>query len=472
MSEKVVTRFAPSPTGFLHIGGARTALFNWVFARSQGGEFLLRIEDTDQKRSTTDAIEAILKGMDWLGLQPDAAPLFQSKQQQRHIEVAELLIQSGHAYISHASEDEINSIREDAREAGVAPRYPGRDCQDKNQTRDGAVVRFKAPLSGETVIIDKVQGEVVVRNDQLDDLVLLRSDGSPTYMLAVVVDDYDMGVTHVIRGDDHLVNAARQMQIYQSLDWPIPQFAHIPLIHGADGAKLSKRHGALGAETYRSMGYLREAMVNYLIRLGWSHGDDEIMSVEQMVEWFNLEGINKAPARFDITKLDFINSHYIREADDDKLIDELKYLLDNHEQSLDIPFEANKIDFDKLKAALPFLRERAKTLIDLINSANYLFLSIPLQFDDKASKQLEAEGVDSILSGAYFALEASSQWDHLSIETALKDYATSQNLKFGKIAPPLRAILTGSMVSPGIYDVLYSLGKEESLKRIQAKISI
>ena len=466
MSQPIITRFAPSPTGYLHIGGARTALFNWAFAQSQGGQFLLRIEDTDKARSTTEAIDAILKGMDWLGLRADGEAVFQSKQQDRHIEVAHQLLESGHAYRSYASDEEIEEIRAKAREAGVAARYPGRDEPIADEFKDRSVVRFKAPIEGETTINDLVQGDVTIRNDQLDDLVLLRSDGTPTYMLAVVVDDHDMGITHVIRGDDHLTNCAKQIQIYNALKWDLPHFAHIPLIHGSDGAKLSKRHGALGAEAYKAMGYLPEAMRNYLARLGWSHGDDEIIPTDKLIEWFDLDGINKAPARFDMAKLDHINGHYITKSSDDEVLGALKSLIDDNEFTPELSYSADLIDLERLKPCLPFLRDRAKTLIELIETAAYLFRSCPLDMDAKAQKALEKEGVSEILKGVHAQFTSLEDWNRDSIEALLKDYAKIHDLKFGKIAPPLRSALTGSMVSPGIYDVIHSLGRDEVLKRL------
>lgn len=466
MSSKVVTRFAPSPTGYLHIGGARTALFNWAFARANGGKFLLRIEDTDKERSTQDAVDAIMEGLSWLGLDADEPPVFQSSRAERHVEVVNELLKSGHAYLSYAPDQEIERVRAEARAAGVAPRYPGRHEPLTLAKRDESVVRFKAPLDGETVIHDIVQGDVTIRNDQIDDLVLLRSDGTPTYMLAVVVDDHDMGITHVIRGDDHLTNCARQIQIYKALGWDLPVFAHIPLIHGADGAKLSKRHGALGAEQYKAMGYLPEGLRNYLARLGWSHGDEEIISTEQLIEWFDLEGINKAPARFDIAKLDHVNGHYIREADPTKLIEDLKSLIQKGLPDLELPYFVEKIDYEAFLAAMPFLQERAKTLLELLSVASYLFVTTPLPMEDKARKILENAEVKSILMGLSYRLEQINDWERDELETVLKQYAADEELKFGKIAPPLRAVLTGTSNSPGIYDVLYSLGRKQSLHRI------
>ncbi len=479
MPQTVITRFAPSPTGYLHIGGARTALFNWAFARANQGKFLLRIEDTDQARSTTKAVDAIEQGLNWLELTPDEAPVFQSKQQVRHSEIANQLLSAGHAYRSFASDEEIETIRQEARAAGVAARYPGRD-EPIGADQEGSVIRFKAPLEGETLISDLVQKDVIIANDQLDDFVLMRADGSPTYMLAVVVDDHDMGITHVIRGDDHLTNCARQIQIYNALAWTLPQFAHIPLIHGADGAKLSKRHGALGAEQYQAMGYLAPAMRNYLARLGWSHGDDEIIPTDKLIEWFDLDGVNKAPARFDFDKLNHINGHYIRTLETNDLLGAISAMVglddfgkDNNDGvAPKLDFDQSLIDYDKLGAALPFLRERSKTLIELLNSARYLFVSVPLEIDEKAQKNLSAETAKPLLLDLHKQLQICSEWDKEALESLLKGFASDQGLKFGKIAPVLRSVLTGSTVSPGIYDVLYSLGKQESLKRIESFLKL
>lgn len=467
MSDKIVTRFAPSPTGFLHIGGARTALFNWAYARAKGGKFLLRIEDTDRARSTTEAIDAIMAGMKWLGLEADEAPVYQSKRQARHVEIATKLLQSGHAYRSYAPDQELEKVRAEARAAGVAPRYPGRHEPLAMAKRGEYVVRFKSPIEGETVIHDEVQGDVVIKNDQLDDLVLLRSDGTPTYMLAVVVDDHDMGITHVIRGDDHLTNCARQIQIYKALGWELPVFAHIPLIHGADGAKLSKRHGALGAEQYKALGYLPEGLQNYLARLGWSHGDEEIITTEQLIEWFDLDAINKAPARFDIQKLDHVNGHYIREADDDRLIADLKELISSGEMTHEFSYDVRKIEFDRFKDALPFLKERAKTLIELLEVASYLFVSLPIPMEDKAAKSIKDAPALDILKGLADELANVPSFEKEALEASLKGFAEKRELKFGKVAQPLRAVLTGTPNSPGIYDVLVSLGQEETLRRIR-----
>lgn len=465
MTDEIVTRFAPSPTGYLHIGGARTALFNWAYAKGRGGRFLLRIEDTDRARSSEAAIAAIHQGLDWLGLEADAAPIFQSERQKRHVEVADALLASGAAYRSFASDEEIEEIRRRARESGTAARYPGRDEDIRDIETKDFVIRFKAPLDGETVIDDQVQGEVRIRNDQLDDLVLLRSDGTPTYMLAVVVDDHDMGVSHVIRGDDHLTNCARQIQIYEALDWRLPVFAHIPLIHGDDGAKLSKRHGALGAEQYQLMGYLPEAMRNYLARLGWAHGDDEIFSTEAFVSWFDFEGMNKAPARFDMAKLDHINGHYIREMSDDELLSAIDDLLKLKSIAPLLSYDPSLISKERLSPAIGFLKERAKTLIELLETAAYLFQTCPLKFDEKAMNTLNSEASQN-LEGVRGVMDRTGKWTKDDLELAIKGFLADNGLKFGKLAPALRAVLTGRMVSPGIYDVLLSLGRDEVLRRI------
>lgn len=459
----VITRFAPSPTGFLHIGGARTALFNWVYARHCGGRFLLRIEDTDRERSTPEAIAAILDGLSWLGLDWDEEPVYQSQRAARHQEVAGEMLNRGAAYRCYATPDELESMREKARAGGKAFRYDGSWRErDPTEAPVGApyAVRLKAPREGETVIRDHVQGDVVIANSELDDLVLLRSDGTPTYMLAVVVDDHDMGVTHVVRGDDHLINAARQMHIFQALGWDIPEFAHIPLIHGPDGAKLSKRHGALGVEAYRDMGYLPAGLRNYLMRLGWSHGDDEIFSMEQAIEWFDLDAVKKAPARIDFAKLASVNAHYIRTMPDDDLLAELKsYIERTRDWSLDDEAEA------RLRIALPALKERAKTLDELAQNGYFLIASRPLDVDENAAKALTPEG-RAALGVAAGALGAVRGWSPEEIEASLRTAADESGLKFGQIAQPLRAALTGTTQAPGIIEVLAALGREESLGRI------
>ena len=458
----VVTRFAPSPTGYLHIGGARTALFNWLFARHHGGQYLLRIEDTDKARSTQPAIDAILDGLGWLGISGDGDPYFQSQFEKRHAEVAHALIERGAAYRCYLTPEELASRRERAQ----AERRPFRI---ENEWRDADpaaapegspyVIRIKAPNEGETAIDDLVQGRVTVANAEIDDFVLLRSDGTPTYMLAVVVDDHDMGVTHIIRGDDHLNNAFRQLAIIRAMDWPEPVYAHIPLIHGADGAKLSKRHGALGVDNYRDeMGILPEALSNYLLRLGWGHGDDEIISREQAVEWFDLDHVGKSPSRFDLKKLENLNGHYLREAADSRLADLVAPTMGigPDEQAL-------------LVRAMPELKARAHDLNQLAEGAEFLFANRPLAVDEKAAALLTEEARGH-LDLARTALSAVSNWDHDSIDAAVREVAESNGIKLGKLAQPLRAALTGKTTSPGIFDVLVFLGKDESLARIADQI--
>ena len=469
MSAPVVTRFAPSPTGFLHIGGVRTALFNWLYARKHGGRFVLRIEDTDRARSTQQAIDAILQGLRWMQLDWDGQPVFQHARADRHREIAEQLLAAGQAYRCYCSPEELAEMREAARAEGRPPGYDGR-WRDRDLSEAPAgiapVIRFKAPTEGKTVIRDQVQGEVTYANAVLDDLILLRSDGSPTYMLSVVVDDHDMGITHVIRGDDHLTNAARQLQIYAALGWQPPTFAHIPLIHGADGAKLSKRHGALGVEAYRDMGYLPEALRNYLVRLGWAHGDQEIFSTEEMVALFDLSGINKAAARFDIRKLEALNGHYIRHGKDSVLIAHLRALLPH----LDDAPQLSEADWHLLKKAMPGLKERAKTLLELWQSAAFLFAKRPLEMAPKAARLLDEAGRQA-LAGVAVPLGELQDWSLENIEAAIRSYAQQADLKLGKVAQPLRAALTGTTTSPGIFDVLYVLGQQESLARIADQIA-
>jgi glutamyl-tRNA synthetase len=455
----VVTRFAPSPTGFLHIGGARTALFNWLFARHHGGKFLLRIEDTDRARSTAEAIEAILDGMRWLDLDWDGTEYYQLQFAARHAEVAQQLLERGAAYRCYMTSEELQAQRE----AAQAERRPfrltsrWRDCADAPSPDAPFVIRLKAPREGETVIDDRVQGRVTVQNAELDDFVLLRSDGTPTYMLAVVVDDHDMGVTHVIRGDDHLNNAFRQLGIISAMDWPEPTYAHVPLIHGADGAKLSKRHGALGVDSYRDeLGILPEALSNYLLRLGWGHGDDEIISREQAVQWFDLDHVGKSPSRFDLKKLENLNGHYIRAADDARLAT----LVAARRGGL------QGDDLALLERAMPELKARAKDLNELAAAADFLFVHRPLVIEEKAAELLtdEARG---LLGHLHRALQAPTEWDSESIEAAIKAVAEEAGLKLGKVAQPLRAALTGRTTSPGIFDVLVLLGQGESLGRIE-----
>lgn len=461
-SVQVVTRFAPSPTGYLHIGGARTALFNWLFARRHGGTFLLRIEDTDRQRSTDDAIRAILDGMKWLGLEWDGEAVSQFARADRHQEIAHSLLASGHAYRCYATADEINAAREAARAEKRALRFesPWRDRED-GPADAPHVIRFKAPREGETIIEDKVQGRVRVSNAELDDMVLLRSDGTPTYMLSVIVDDHDMGVTHIIRGDDHLTNAFRQLQVISALGWTAPVYAHIPLIHGADGKKLSKRHGALGVDAYRDMGYLPEALRNYLLRLGWGHGDIEIISTEEATALFALEDIGRGAARFDFKKLDNFNGHYIREANDTRLMKETRPLI---EQSLGRSLKNE--DVDLLLKAMPGLKERAKTLVELAESAHFLFAKRPLELTEKAANILDKPS-RGILARLVSSLTMVETWTEDALEQAVQSVAEQSGVKLGKVAQPMRAALTGSTVSPGIYDVLMVLGREESLGRLK-----
>ncbi|GGG24297.1 glutamate--tRNA ligase [Chelatococcus composti] len=472
MSGTVVTRFAPSPTGFLHIGGARTALFNWLFARHHGGKMLLRIEDTDRERSTEAAIQAILDGLTWLGLHWDGEVVHQFARAERHREVAQELLRQGKAYYCYATPEELEEMRELARKEGRPMRYDGRwRDRDPSEAPPGVkpVVRLKAPQTGETVVDDQVQGRVTWQNKDLDDLVLLRSDGTPTYMLAVVVDDHDMGVTHIIRGDDHLTNAARQTQIYQALGWPVPVMAHIPLIHGPDGAKLSKRHGALGIDAYRSMGYLPAALRNYLVRLGWSHGDQEIFTTEEMIAAFNLSSIGRSPARFDFAKLENLNGHYMRLASDEELVQAIEALLPEIGPARGLGTSLEPELRRKLLAAMPGLKERAKTLIELIDSASYLYASRPLQLDDKARAILD-DAARQRLRPVLSRLEALKSWTPAETEAAVRAAAEEAGIKLGLIAQPLRAALTGRSTSPGLFDVMDVLGREECLARLRDQV--
>jgi glutamyl-tRNA synthetase len=464
----VVTRFAPSPTGFLHIGGARTALFNWLYARGRGGKMLLRIEDTDRERSTQAAIDAILDGLDWLGISWDGDVVYQFSRAARHREVAEALLASGHAYPCYASQDELVQMREAARREGRTKLYNGlwRD-RDPGEAPPGVkpAIRLKAPVAGETVIEDQVQGRVVWQNENLDDLVLLRSDGTPTYMLAVVVDDHDMAVTHVIRGDDHLTNAARQKQIYDALGWTVPVMAHIPLIHGPDGAKLSKRHGALGVEAYRALGYLPSALRNYLVRLGWSHGDQEIFSIEEMIAAFDLPQIGRGPARFDFAKLESLDGHYIRQSDDSALLAAIDRLRPHIADGLELAKRMTPALRQQWLAVMPSLKERAKNLLDIIDGAKFLWTERPIPLDDKASLILtpDARALLGHIAGQLAAVEP---WTSEATEHAVRTFADHKGAKLGAVAQPLRAALTGRTTSPGIFEVLTVLGKNESLARL------
>lgn len=468
-----ITRFAPSPTGFLHIGGARTALFNWLFAKARDGKMLLRIEDTDRQRSSEAAVEAIIDGLSWLGLDWDGEPVSQFAAAARHREAAERLVAEGKAYYCFATAEELAEMREKARAEGRPPRYDGRwRDRDPAEAPPGAtgVIRLKAPQTGETLVDDQVQGEVRFPNKDLDDLVLLRSDGSPTYMLAVVVDDHDMGVTHIIRGDDHLTNAARQTLIFEALGWPVPVMAHIPLIHGPDGAKLSKRHGALGVEAYRAMGYLPEALRNYLVRLGWAHGDAEILSTDEMLRYFSLEGINKSAARFDFAKLEALNGHYIRQSGDAYLVGRIVELLPHVAIETPLKDRLDAVGREKLEAAMPGLKERAKTLVELIDSAAYLFAERPLVMEEKAENIL-ARGGRAVIGEILPVLAKVDDWSIGNLEQAVKSFSEQAELKLGKIAQPLRAALTGRTTSPGIFDVMAVLGREECLDRLRDQLS-
>jgi len=464
----IVTRFAPSPTGFLHIGGARTALFNWLYARGRGGKFLLRIEDTDRARSTDEAIAAIFDGLTWLGLEWDGEPVHQFARAARHREVVEQMLAAGTAYRCYASPEELTEMREKARAEGRSKLYDGRwRDRDPADAPPGVkpAIRLKAPLTGETVIEDQVQGRVVWQNENLDDLVLLRSDGNPTYMLAVVVDDHDMGVTHIIRGDDHLTNGARQTQIYQALGWSVPVMAHIPLIHGPDGAKLSKRHGALGVEAYRAMGYLPVALRNYLVRLGWAHGDQEIFSTDEMIKAFDLPAIGRSPARFDFAKLENLNGHYIRQTADADLVTEIERVLPYVPAGAELAARMTPALREKLVAAMPGLKERAKTLVELIESARYLYADRPLALDDKAAALITPDA-RGLLGHLAHDLATVEPWSAQSAEATVRTYAERAGVKLGAVAQPLRAALTGRTTSPGIFEVLAVLGKTESLARL------
>jgi len=469
MTEPVVTRFAPSPTGFLHIGGGRTALFNWLYARARHGKMLLRIEDTDRERSTAAAIAAIIEGLTWLGLDWDGEIVFQSARAPRHRQIAEQLLAAGKAYRCYASPEELTAMREAARREGRSKLYDGRwRDRDPSEAPAGVkpVIRLRAPLEGETVIEDQVQGRVVWQNTDLDDLVLLRADGTPTYMLAVVVDDHDMAITHIIRGDDHLTNGARQKHIYEALGWGVPIMAHIPLIHGSDGSKLSKRHGALGVDAYRAMGYLPAAMRNYLVRLGWAHGDQEIFTTEEMIAAFDLPQIGRSPARFDFAKLESLNGHYIRATADDALVAELERLLPHIAGGQELASKLTPVLRTKLIAAMPGLKERAKTLVELFDASRFLWADRPLDLNEQAKALLTPE-TKAAITALLPELEATAEWTAAAIETVVRGFAERSGLKLGLVAQPLRAALTGRTTSPPIFDVLAVLGRDESLARLR-----
>jgi glutamyl-tRNA synthetase len=468
MASSVVTRFAPSPTGFLHIGGARTALFNWLYARGRQGKMLLRIEDTDRERSTAAAIAAIIDGLQWLGLNWDGEIVFQYSRAARHREIAEQLLAAGKAYRCYASPEELAEMRAKARTEGRSKLYDGR-WRDRDPAEAPAgvqpTIRLKAPQTGETAVDDQVQGRVVWQNENLDDFVLLRSDRTPTYMLAVVVDDHDMGVTHVIRGDDHLNNGARQTQIYQAMGWTVPIMAHIPLIHGPDGSKLSKRHGALGVDAYRAMGYLPVAMRNYLVRLGWAHGDQEIFSTDEMIKAFDLPQIGRSAARFDFAKLESLNAHYMRATPDADLVTAMEQILTFVAGGNELASKMTPTLRDRLAAAMPGLKERAKTLVELFESSRFIWASRPLTLDEQAQAILTPQA-RSVVTALVPRLTALNEWTAGTTETVLRAYAEETGLKLGAVAQPLRAALTGKTTSPPIFDVLTVLGKDESLARL------
>jgi glutamyl-tRNA synthetase len=458
-----VCRFAPSPTGFLHIGGARTALFNWLFARHHGGVFRLRIEDTDRQRSTQAAIDAILEGLRWLELDWDGEVVHQFARAARHAEIAHELLRQGKAYRCYCTAEELEEMRARARAEGKPPRYDGRwRDRDPADAPTGVApsIRIKAPRDGQTVIRDVVQGDVVIRNDQLDDMILLRGDGTPVYMLSVVVDDHDMGVTHVIRGDDHLNNAARQMMVIEAMGWPVPVYAHIPLIHGADGAKLSKRHGALAVEAYRDMGYLPEAMRNYLLRLGWAHGDEEIISTEQAIAWFDLDAVGRSAARFDFGKLGSVNGHYIRVRDDDSLAHLTSAQLEREPgRPLDETARA------RIRAGMPGLKQRARTIVELAESAEFYTHARPIPIAETGRKLLSEAG-RARLAGYAQRISGLGEWTAAALEAEARDAATAGGAKLGDIAQPVRAALTGTNVSPPVFEVMQVLGRDETLGRI------
>ncbi len=461
----VVTRFAPSPTGYLHIGGARTALFNWLFARHHAGKYVLRVEDTDQKRSTQDAIDKIFEGLSWLGLDHDGDVVYQSQNAGRHAEVAAQLLAEGKAYRCYCSPEELAEMRETAKAGGSTRVYDNR-WRDRDPSQAPAdiepVVRIKMPLDGETTISDLVQGDVTRTNDTLDDFVILRSDGTPTYMLAVVVDDHDMGATHVIRGDDHLNNAFRQFHLYKACGWEVPAFAHIPLIHGADGAKMSKRHGALGVDHYADLGILPETMRNYLLRLGWSHGDDEIISTQQAIEWFNLDSVGRSPARFDMDRLLNLNAHYLKEADPADLSAQVMELAATGTDKSLSPDAQNR-----LTKGISGLVQRVKTINEIADSAGLYLFDAPLTFNDKARDLLANPDTQKHISELAEILGGVTLWDESQLDTAVREYAERNELKLGQVAQPLRAALTGSNVSPGIFEIMVVLGRDETLARLE-----
>ena len=452
-SNKIVTRFAPSPTGFLHIGGARTALFNWLLARHYGGKFVLRIEDTDRERSTQEAVDAILSGLQWLGISWDEEPVFQSTRIDRHVELAKQLVAEGKAYYCYCTPEDLENMRQEALAKGLSPKYNGmwRDRDPKDAPADvKPVIRLKTQQTGQTILNDIVQGQITVSNDQIDDMILVRSDGTPTFMLSVCVDDHEMGITHVLRGDDHLTNTFRHIQIYNAFGWETPTYGHIPLIHGPDGAKLSKRHGALGVEAYRDMGYLPEAVCNCLLRLGWSHGDDEIISREQAIEWFTTDGLGKSASRLDFSKLANLNGHYMREADNNRLLEDL------------LPFIGDVSDEKRrrLLQGMNGLKQRAKTMLELKDIAS-------IYTDDYIPAQVE-DDTKNLLKSINEKLTNIADWTEENLEKELRDFATEAGLGFGKVAQPLRNVLTGRKITPSLFEMLVVFGKQESLCRIES----
>jgi glutamyl-tRNA synthetase len=460
MPTPIITRFAPSPTGYLHIGGARTALFNWLYARGRGGRFLLRIEDTDRARHNEAAVAAIIDGLSWLGLDWDGEPVSQYERRERHAAIARDLLARGGAYRCFMTPEEIDAAREQAIAEKRRFESPWRDADQASAPDRPYTIRFRAPREGTTLVRDVVQGEVTFPNSALDDLIILRSDGAPTYNLAVVVDDHDMGVTHVIRGDDHLNNAARQQQIYEAMGWPVPSFSHVPLIHGPDGAKLSKRHGALGVEAYRDMGFLPEGLANYLLRLGWSHGDDEIIPREKALEWFDITGINRAPARLDQGKLEFTNAHYMKLLSAEEFVRRASPFFESAGMKIDAAAQAT------LTRAASFLKERAPTLAKAPEAAAFLFLKRPLDLSGKAGKALEKEGARSLVAAAARALDSARFESAATLEETLKSAAASAGVGFGAVGPTVRAALTAGHPAPSLGEVIYALGREEALGRL------
>ena len=460
----VITRFAPSPTGFLHIGGARTALFNWLFARHHAGKFYLRIEDTDRKRSTKQAIKAITDGLQWLGLSWDGDEIYQSENQERHVKIAKILLDQDLAYPCYCSPNELAEMREQARAKGLQPRYDGRwRDRDPAEAPPGVKpsIRFKAPKDGATVIHDSVQGCVEVDNQQLDDMIILRADGTPTYMLSVVVDDHDMGVTNVIRGDDHLTNAFRQTQLYRALGWDEPTFAHVPLIHGSDGTKMSKRHGSLAINAYQEMGFLPSALRNYLLRLGWSHGDEEIIDTDKAIEWFDLQDVGRAPSRFDYNKLESLNGHYLRELKDDQAVDLIEPALSDR-----LRHKLTEEQRNRLHAGIAGLKPRAKTLVQLAENSFFYIAPRPINIESKAAEFLDDNAKAYLLELAN-ELQDVTDWNKENIENLIREFANSRTLKLGLVAQPLRASLTGMTVSPSIFEVMVALGRFETLARLR-----